>query len=170
MTAKTSGERKRKLGAMLKADAEATSQRMNNKALNQYNENTELILKEVTEGGANQGTKKKINTLMKENANIARLMATRQQAEMLKIAIMRKENLEVEHQMSWQTIEEPKERSDLLSHTIHDLQERQEQLEKEIEETTALIMAPIQQQTREGNLQSDLRNTTSNVVSLAGEI
>ena len=59
---------------------------------------------------------------------------------------MRKANLELEHQMNWQTIDELKERSDKLSHTIADLQARQKQLEKEIEETTAQIMAPIQQQ------------------------
>ena len=106
MTADTIEERKRQLGSLLKADAEATNQRTNIRALCKYNENMILIMKEVTEGGANQGTKKKINTLMKENANIARLTATRQQAEMWKIAITRKANLEVEHQMNWQTINE----------------------------------------------------------------
>ena len=54
MTADTIEERKRQLGSLLKADAEATNQRTNIRALCKYNENMILIMKEVTEGGANQ--------------------------------------------------------------------------------------------------------------------
>ena len=141
---------------MLKADAEAMDQRIKNKALDQYNENTKSILSEVIRGRTNPGRKRKINTLMRENANLARMTATRKQTEIWKGAIVKKVNLEIEHQVNWQTIEE--------------LEERQKQLEKEIGETTSLIIAPTHQQTREENLQSDLGITISNRVSLANEI
>ena len=156
MAATTSDEKQTKISVMLKADAEATNQRINNKALDQYNENMKSILNEVIKGRINPGTKRKVNTLIRENADIARLTATRKQTELWKEAITRKGNPEIEYLMNWQTMEK--------------LKERQNQLEKEIGETTALIIAPTHQQSREENLQSDLGITISNVVSLAKEI
>ena len=60
-----------------------------------------------------------------------------------------------------------KEESDQLSHTIADLCAGQEQA---IEETSILIMEPMQQQQREEKLQSEMTLTISNVVSLTQEM
>ena len=64
MTAGIIEGRKKQLGSLLKADEEATIKRTNNRALCKYDENMILIMKEITEVGANQETIQKINAMM----------------------------------------------------------------------------------------------------------